>query len=97
MQKDLVTGEVTTVAITDPTRTVRHSELLSSWMLPVGPTTVDIRLHRRGKGTTAVELQHRDLPVELADDVRPFWEWALQRGLPQRFTQAPFYGYPWDR
>ena len=46
---------------------------------------------------TAVELQHRDLPVELADDVRPFGEWALQRGLPQRFNKAPFYGYPWDR
>jgi hypothetical protein len=97
MRQDLATGEITSVAITDPTRTVKSREPVDSWMLPSEPTTVHIRLRRHGKGTTAVELEHRDLPVELADDVRPFWEWALQRGLPQRFTKAPFYGFPWDR
>ncbi len=67
VHKDLVTGEVTRVTVTDPTETVRNSEPLPSWMLPPQPTTVHIRLRRQGKGTTAEELEHRDLPVELAE------------------------------
>jgi hypothetical protein len=97
IRKDLATGEITRVSITDPTQTVRHSVLVPSWMLPPEPTTVDIRLRRHGKGTTAVELEHRGLPIELSDDVQPFWAWALQRGLHDRHTNAPFYGFPWDR
>jgi hypothetical protein len=97
MRKDLVTGEITRILISDPTRTVRSRELVPSWMLPPEPTTVNIRLRRHGNGTTAVELEHRALPVELADDVQAFWEWALQRGLHDRLTNVPFYGYPWDR
>jgi hypothetical protein len=66
------------------------------WMLPPEPTTVDIRLRRQANGAAVVELEHRDLPVELAGLVQPFWDWAL-RELPGRLSKAPFYGFPWDR
>lgn len=91
MSRDLITGEVTEL-----TRTERGRVAAPSWMLPARPTTVDIRLRRHGKGTTAVELEHRDLPVELASLIQSFWDWAL-RELHRRLTNAPFYGHPWDR
>jgi hypothetical protein len=90
--RDPITGAVTPV-----TRVRRTREIAESWMLPPEPTTVHISLHRAGKGVTSVELEHRDLPAELAGFAQPFWEWALQRELPDRLTKAPFYGYPWHR
>lgn len=92
MSRDLETGELTSV-----TRMRRGREGVDSWMLPPEPTTVHIGLRRAGNGTTAVDLEHRDLPVELADAVQPFWDWALQRELRDQLARAPFYGYPWTR
>lgn len=91
VRQDLITGEVT--AVTRPSRALRADY---SWMLPTEPTTVDVQLHRHGKGATAVELQHRDLPVELASMAQPFWQWAMQE-LCNRLTGVPFRGLPWDR
>jgi hypothetical protein len=92
MERDLVTGEVRAVGST----TARSWETALSWALPADPTTVSIHLARHGKGTTAVELCHRDLPAELAGAVQPFWDWAL-RELRNRLSKVPFYGLPWDR
>ncbi len=92
MSRNLVTGELTSI-----TRMERGPEIVDSWILPPEPTTVHISLRRAGKGTTAVDLEHRDLPVELADAVQPFWDWALQRELRDRLARAPFHGYPWKR
>jgi hypothetical protein len=50
----------------------------------------------RKRQTTAVEIDRRDVPVELAGTVQPFWEWAF-RELHDRLTGAPFWGLPWDR
>jgi hypothetical protein len=58
---------------------------------------VSISLRRAGKGVVDVELEHRDLPAELASLMQPFWDWALQRELPDRLADAEFYGYPWTR
>jgi hypothetical protein len=90
-EHDLITGESRTL-----TSTVKGRRAVPSWTLPPEPSIVHITLRRHGKGTTAVELDHRDLPVELAGTVQPFWEWAL-RELRSRLAKAPFYGYPWDR
>jgi hypothetical protein len=92
MECDLLTGE--TMAI--PSDTARSWEAAPSWTLPAEPTTVSIGLRRIGKAATAVELCHRDLPVELAGAVQPFWEWAL-RELHNRLSKIPFPGLPWDR
>jgi hypothetical protein len=91
MRRDLVTGEVTAL-----TQTERGLDAVDSWTLPARPTIADIRLRRHGKRTTAVELEHRDLPVELASLIQSFWDWGL-RELHSRLTDAPFYGLPWDR
>jgi YbbR domain-containing protein len=88
---DQITGEARPVI-----RTVRSAKAVSSSTLPPEPTTVDIHLHRHGQGATTVQLDHRNLPAELAETVQPFWEWAL-RELHNRLSQAPFHGYPWDR
>lgn len=85
------------VAFTYSWTTAPLGDSMSSWWLPAEPTTVRISLHRAGKGLTTAELEHRDLPAELAGTVRPFWEWALQRKLPERLAKAPFHGYPWQR
>jgi hypothetical protein len=90
-RRDLITGETTF-----RTRTVRAYDLVPSWKLPAHPSTVDITLRRHGKGTTAVTLEHHDLPTELAATAQPFWDWAL-RELHNRLTKAPFHGYPWKR
>jgi hypothetical protein len=92
MERDLLTEETTAIT----SYTVRSWDTAPSWTLPPEPTTVSIRLRRSGKGTTAVELCHRDLPVELAGAVQPFWEWAL-RELHNRLSKIPFAGLPWDR
>jgi hypothetical protein len=92
MSRDLLTGQLTSV-----TRMERGLEIVDSWMLPSEPTTVHISLRRAGKGRTAVELEHRELPVELAEAVQPFWDWALQRELRDQLARTPFYGYPWER
>jgi hypothetical protein len=78
-------------------RTGRDWELEPSRILPHQPTTVRISLRRDGKGTTAVELEQLNVPVELAGLVQPFWDWALRRALPDRVARSPFYGYPWHR
>jgi len=89
---DVRTGE-----LRDIVEMVRGTELADSWVLPPEPTTVHISLHCGEKGVVAVELEHRDLPVELARLMQPFWDWALHRELPDRLADAEFYGYPWDR
>jgi hypothetical protein len=89
---DVRTGE-----LRDIVEMVRGTELADSWVLPPEPTTVHISLHCGEEGVVAVELEHRDLPVELARLMQPFWDWALQRELPDRLADAEFYGYPWDR
>jgi hypothetical protein len=53
-------------------------------------------MDRAGKGITQVRLDHHNLPVELADSAKPFWDWAL-RELHHRLSKQPFWGYPWDR
>jgi hypothetical protein len=75
----------------------RDWELERSPILSRQPTTVRISLRREGKVATAVELEHFDVPVELASMVQPFWDWALRRALPDCVTRSPFYGSPWDR
>ena len=89
--------DMRTGAEQDIVEMVRGSELADSWVLPPEPTTVHISLRRAGKGVIAVELEHRDLPAELAGLMQPFWDWALQRELPDRVADAEFYGYPWTR
>jgi len=89
--------DMRTGAEQDIVEMVRGSELADSWVLPPEPTTVHISLRRAGKGVVAVELEHRDLPAELAGLMQPFWDWALQRELPDRVADAEFYGYPWTR
>lgn len=64
MRRDLATGEVTAL-----TRTERGLHAVDSWTVPARPTTVEIRLRRHGKETTAVGIDHRDVPVELAGTV----------------------------
>jgi hypothetical protein len=91
IRRDLITGDITT--LTSPSR---EWQAIPSWTLPALPTTVHVYLRRHGKGTTMVELDHRDLPVELASTAQPFWQWAL-RELCNRLTDIPFHGYPWDR
>jgi hypothetical protein len=92
VEHDLSTGEAGAAAVAS----ARSWDTVMSWPLPVDPTTVSIHLARHGNGATAVELCHRDLPVELAGAVQPFWDWAL-RELHNRLSKAPFYGLPWDR
>jgi hypothetical protein len=93
------------IAVTEP-----HSHVAFTWSwtagstaeagigrrLPAEPGVVDIRLARQGKGLTAVELQYRGVPVELAGQVQSYWDWSL-RELNRDLTNAPFLGYPWDR
>lgn len=73
-----------------------YEETGSSRMLPAGQTTVHIGLQRRAKGGTLVTLEHRDLPVELAEYAQPFWDWALHE-LHDILAETEFHGYPWDR
>jgi hypothetical protein len=89
---DMATGRET-----DIVEMVPGTDIAESWLLPPKPTTVSISLRRAGKGVVAVELEHRDLPAELASLMQPFWDWALQRELPSRLADAQFYGYPWTR
>jgi activator of Hsp90 ATPase-like protein len=92
----LVSEAPTHLAMTWFWTSVPDEDARTPWTLPPRPTTVDILLRRQEADATEVQIEHRDLPVELADLVRPFWEWALQE-LHRRLTRAPFYGYPWDR
>jgi hypothetical protein len=86
------TGEVTTQS-----RTVRSYEHVPSWPLPVeGPTEIEIQLRSDRKGNTAVAVEHRGLPEELAGPMQSFWAWALRALLPW-LTDAPFYLPPWAR
>jgi hypothetical protein len=89
---DMATGQEN-----DIIEMVRGTDIVESWLLPPEPTTVSISLRRAGKGVVDVELEHRDLPAELASLMQPFWDWALQRELPDRLADAEFYGYPWTR
>ena len=89
---DLATGDVTTLS-----QTVRSHEYVPSWLLPVeGPTEIEIQLRSDRKGNTAVAVEHRGLPEELAEPMQSFWAWAL-RALLQWLTDAPFYLPPWAR
>jgi hypothetical protein len=79
-------------------RMERGTELVESWLLPARPTTVGITLSGAGKGLVTVQVEHRDLPVELASLVQPFWDWALRRELPVKLDEAAdYYGFPWER
>jgi uncharacterized protein YndB with AHSA1/START domain len=87
---DLVTGEARTLA-----QTARSHDGVPGWPLPVdGPTEIEIRLRGDRKGNTAVELEHRGLPEELAGPMQSFWAWALRALLPW-LTEAPVYLPPW--
>ena len=67
------------------------------WQLPVdGPTEIEIRLLGDRKGNTAVAVEHRALPEELAGPMQSFWAWALRALLPL-LTDVPFYLPPWTR
>lgn len=68
-----------------------------SWTLSAQPTAVRISLSLAGKGVTLVELEHRGIAPDLAGPTREFWDWALQRELPDRITNAEFRGHPWTR
>jgi uncharacterized protein YndB with AHSA1/START domain len=89
---DPATGEVARLS-----RTVRSTEHVPSWPLPVeGPTVIEIQLRGDRNGNTAVEVEHRDLPEELAGPMQSFWAWALRALLPW-LTDEPLYLPPWDR
>jgi uncharacterized protein YndB with AHSA1/START domain len=89
---DPVTGEVKAM-----TRTVRSTEHVPSWPLPAdGPTVIEIGLHGDRKGNTAVAVEHRDLPEELAEPMQTFWVWGLRALLPW-LTDVPFFLPSWAR
>ncbi len=87
-----MTGEITSEFSSE----IADGDFVRSWMLPAQPSTVQIKLTRQAKELTLVELEHQDLPVELASYAKPFWDWALSE-LHRTLTKAPFYGFPWDR
>jgi uncharacterized protein YndB with AHSA1/START domain len=89
---DPATGEVTRL-----NRPGRGYELVPSWPLPVdGPTEIEFQLRSDGKGNTAVAVEHRGLPEELAGPMQSFWAWALRALLPF-LTDAPLFLPPWTR
>jgi uncharacterized protein YndB with AHSA1/START domain len=89
---DPATGEVKTLS-----RTVRSHEHVPSWPLPVeGQTEIEIQLRGDRKGNTAVAVEHRHLPEELAEPMQSFWAWALRALLPW-LTDAPLNLPPWAR
>jgi uncharacterized protein YndB with AHSA1/START domain len=76
---------------------VRSGERVPSWPLPVeGPTEIEFQLRADRNGNTAVAVEHRDLPEELAGPMQHFWAWAL-RALPPWVTDEPLHTPPWAR
>ncbi len=75
---------------------MRLLRAVPSWTLPAHPTTVDIRLQRQGRSETAVRLEHRDVPAEFADQIQPFWDWAL-RHLHDLLNKIPYDDPPWNQ